>query len=926
VAICAVAVTRVAAGAPESPDVAVLRDDLALHESTLLASVRNTGSVLLVGVSLGATVGPPEPSGVERHGRHSLTPGIERGWALWAERLDPTLVRLHVAGCGDRPGLRAGGEMQITGAGTCEVAGQDFETPDLLSASADGAFSWQNQFEAGDVDGFAVDLAVDTGQDPFVRFTAHIDGLYRADGVWLGIQRAFVLPARIRLSRLLGDPSHPPMVRTRIETPLAPGETRRVAIGLPPAMANAGRDVYVVVDPDDELHEVREGNNIARLKVSPEVQACQFHLHSSLGGADGSLDNQLYHAAACGTDAVFVTDDDWRVSLFSYCTGFDLQFPDLSTTVNVGSESFVQRLVEARESSALTVERVMEPYPGRPGERFLMLRYSVATDPLAPAGDAYEYRLRWEAARRRLAYPLSAGVHLECELLRPSAPADVAFVVRVALSTQCGGGRDALTYVVGDSEELAGGVAASATGPVIPLSWPAQDWGRVSFDLSADAERYLVHGPDNAISSISFGLRARSGEGDLGIDGLAIHTEHSGEWLVEQQRAAMAAYPNLAVFVSPATSYYPPRFGIIGPEALALDYEHIDPAGYASQVVELAHRRNDLVVFQYPAEPEATLANGVPGDLALRRWAREGLYGADLFEAGYRPGVGRTLEPRLELVDQCLRDGVFIVGVGVSGADGETLSRTESNFLTWVYAHSTDLPSIMSGLRAGRAFFGDPLGFAGRLDLTTPEGFAMGDIVLTTNTEHVVRAVFRGLPPDSEVALLVNGERRESSPLVDEAGNAVVQATVKVAERGSVVRTQATDVEGLPIAVSNPIVFLPQRPRGPRLPADRGGVVLEDLVVRDIEGFAVSDVRIEEGALLVQGVGANGTLTLSFGARGMPRDVRRISDYGVATEVPCEWLENGARVAGISGPCTVQVRWKTATRGQDDDGRANGDG
>ncbi len=167
------------------------------------------------------------------------------------------------------------------------------------------------------------------------------------------------------------------------------------------------------------------------------------------------------------------------------------------------------------------------------------------------------------------------------------------------------------------------------------------------------------------------------------------------------------------------------------------------------------------------------------------------------------------MDDHLWVWDCLAQQGLFPVGIGVSDSHGGERARwdtAENNFVSWIWARSTDKADLLEGLRAGRVFFGDLVLFDGTLDLSTTNGWRMGQVVETTRKSVTVELELTGAAPGDRVTLLVNG-----SPL-DEVTcsrtGLTHQREVALDATITVVRAEVFDSTGRAKVLSNPITFV----------------------------------------------------------------------------------------------------------------------
>ncbi|NNE42659.1 MAG: hypothetical protein HKN12_00495, partial [Gemmatimonadetes bacterium] len=187
---------------------------------------------------------------------------------------------------------------------------------------------------------------------------------------------------------------------------------------------------------------------------------------------------------------------------------------------------------------------------------------------------------------------------------------------------------------------------------------------------------------------------------------------------------------------------------------------------------------------------------------------RSGMAGVDAVEIGYRKRGSWKLEDYVDLWNRVHAGGLTATGLGVNDSHHNQWAPWENNFATWVDAPANDLAALLRALREGRAFFGDPVRFRGRLSLQVG-GTGMGGIV-GGGGARTVRVRLTEIGEDRLVRLLVDGTvHREWSGV---SGSGVLGERLP-ADAGAAVRVEIWSAEGDPLAFSNPI-YLDGRRRG----------------------------------------------------------------------------------------------------------------
>jgi hypothetical protein len=179
-----------------------------------------------------------------------------------------------------------------------------------------------------------------------------------------------------------------------------------------------------------------------------------------------------------------------------------------------------------------------------------------------------------------------------------------------------------------------------------------------------------------------------------------------------------------------------------------------------------------------------------------------GFGGVDILEVGYRERAGRKLVDYLALWDRAAAAGLILTGIGVSDSHSIQWGSWENNFGTWLRAPAHDTYALLRSLRSGRAVFGDPLRFRGRVELHCGESEA-GD-VLTGGGPREVEIRLAAIGETRTVRLVADGEllREWTGVSGDERLSAELAPGA-----ARVVRVEVWDENGEPLAFTNPLYF-----------------------------------------------------------------------------------------------------------------------
>jgi hypothetical protein len=357
-------------------------------------------------------------------------------------------------------------------------------------------------------------------------------------------------------------------------------------------------------------------------------------------------------------------------------------------------------------------------------------------------------------------------------------------------------------------------------------------------------------------------------------------------------------------------------------------YYAIDQVHAQSGAVSLNHVFGVSIygdTTETPAHKAARVATAQGQLIGNRCW------GVDLLEVGYRWRGGIDLQQHLSLWDALTGNAVFVTGNGVTDSHGPLLfagwgpyqpgsGGYENNFVTWLYAPIIDETEFVKAMKSGRAFFGDPYAFDGTVDLATPDGLRMGQVVLTDLATETVIVSAAGVPADVQVRLL-QMEIREGSPvpylvptvLRDELLAAPVNGglfadTVSVdVGLPSFVRVELRGGLGQELAFSNPLHFVRAVP-SLGIPGPRAGAHLGETTLLEAKGFTLTAASLSPGPptqLLLEGdedPPGLGEIRVATGTLGAPTLVTGAGTWS--------WQDGVLTAQGFGGPGTsIVVSW-----------------
>jgi hypothetical protein len=442
--------------------------------------------------------------------------------------------------------------------------------------------------------------------------------------------------------------------------------------------------------------------------------------------------------------------------------------------------------------------------------------------------------LQFESSRRRHVASLASRVRLGLSVLPTRVDEDARLILRVQLSQQPPNEQVGIDYVLKSRRHSrSDGMGGAPTAPaltrvvrgipapgirtarraVIEVFTEPGVWNDLVFDVSSDAIAHELGGLDNSLVEIYLVAQVRrTGRLDVFVDSFLIEREQLGADLFEEQKrlAGSLEQDGIIHHVGQEISYAA-HLNAYGPDVPLADSD-AHPHGYTPvEAVLLAHRHRGLVSLNHLFGVGTGMVSHLSGrgrvafDRTLERLISQGAYGVDLLEVGYRER-GYGLEAFVELWDRLASAGIRLTGIGVSDSHDNDVGwqRGPNNFITWVLARSASQQDLLDGLRRGRAFFGDPTRFDGRLDLEIEGRARMGEVLELPPGRVRVKLYAEGLRPDQSVRLVQGGNvlRTWKPTLADWHA----QHELLIDGR-DFVRFEVHDRAG-PVAFTNPLYFV----------------------------------------------------------------------------------------------------------------------
>lgn len=590
--------------------------------------------------------------------------------------------------------------------------------------------------------------------------------------------------------------------------------------------------------------------------AAENVYGVQLHVHGSMSEGPGSMQG---HNAAAGklggaVDVLWWSDHDWRISAHTYVTEFDFEHglrdgelapAPLDSRYWEGGEAlpaWAKQAAVGPEAPRESVEEVKKGWKrlpvANPAQRAMLEesesearqgRRSLRVTLTATKDEWERVAMAFETSWRRHIASLASRVRVRLSVMPVTMRGDARIVVSALLSQHPPDYRGRLDYRlsragIGTAEpsvnvSLTSSPELSYPIKVATIELPHEPgrWNDLVFDLTTDAERHGLGGVDNSLAELVLAFEVK-GDGYLvaNVDALRIERQQVGEPLfrAEKQLAQALSQDGIVNHVGQEISYAA-HLNAYGPRVPLADLVG-HPHGYTpAEAVELAHAHGGIVSLNhfFGLETTAIDHNGPRArpsfDRRVERLIELRAYGADLLEVGYR-ARGHGLPAFLELWDRLSADGIYLTGVGVSDSHDNEVGWMEgpNNFITWVYAASPSQEDLIEALRAGRAFFGDPTRFDGRLDITSAEGGRMGQVLFVGDTGITLTYRAEGLRQGQRIRNVHDGRIVER--FIPNGASFEHSERIAGGETGCV-RFEVVDDQG-PVAFSNPLYLLPNPP------------------------------------------------------------------------------------------------------------------
>jgi hypothetical protein len=582
-----------------------------------------------------------------------------------------------------------------------------------------------------------------------------------------------------------------------------------------------------------------------------------MHIHSSFSEQSGSMESQLYQATTNEVDVLWWTDHDARMDGIGYRD--QVHFTSLTQESGAPGQGGAWKW-QQRESGSLTSTSGggIVQNPCSPNDPVVggSLHLSAQSKSGAPA--SFGYYANCHPAGWNYRDNLTGQSLLIDVLLASGWNQGYLELLIVSSYHEATSGRPAGTYTLSyrfvPASQSAGRTAQGINGVItVPVQPTGSDpWYTATLTPSDDIAALWpdLDYRDFALWELTLSAVSTGQQVEGYFDYLRFDRTMSGEAFLSQQQAMEAVlaskYPAVTQQQGLEVSWLLPHLNWFGGKVTMPDYGTTTPRHYtkylAGTLVPQTHAAGGLISYNHPygythgprlsdAAQNAKLQE--VASAILPDGSTPAVLGSDLLEVGYNLRGGCDLAHHVALWDIMSRNAIFLTGNGTSddhfGVDWHG-SSTANNFITSVWAPSTQQKDLLAALAAGRAWFASLSGFHGTLDLTADGSATMGSASVSTVASRKLSIDVTGVPSGGSLQVLQGGVDYAGQGGL--SGNTQVVATYPAGQlRGqpvnlnvsnqdsSFVRTQVLNSAGQVVALSNPVWLLRAAPPGGIPPA-----------------------------------------------------------------------------------------------------------
>ena len=550
-----------------------------------------------------------------------------------------------------------------------------------------------------------------------------------------------------------------------------------------------------------------------------------MHIHASFSEGTASMQAHLAEAERTGVDVIWWTEHDHRMVARGYLK--DVHFNGLSEWS--GGVQLTWRASSSGQLTSSSTNIVSAPVsasdPGGRALRMTALSTSSSGGTRTLTADPRNYALNTSLDGTTIVMdvrPVDSGEDAWFDIV-------VVTSYRPAMSGRPAG-QYRIRYRVGGRRAPGTVVETDPLDGLVVLDARPDRWSTFTLDPVADLSRLWPEIDFRDASLIDFALSVTSrnaARSTTVVDGLHFNRiRKNANAVLAVQRDLMdhytPLYPTVLQRQGLELSENTPHVNWFGdPEIWPVS----EPANYdVGLAIAKVHASGGVASYNHPFG-----TSGGPFSASQRISRRrtmastmvsERAFGADIVEVGYQGGrAGMAARDYIALWDVMSRNLVFATGTGVSD-DHKGVDWTEQQWrhITGVWAPDTEVASLQSALRAGRAWFSDPAYYDGVLDVKGAGFVPMGGVGRIKSDSSSVRIRATNVPASWRVVVV--------SGIADETGTSVLDpvtttrgvsasqlvddtVSIKVASSVSMFhRVELRDDQGVARAYSNPLWLL----------------------------------------------------------------------------------------------------------------------
>jgi len=703
--------------------------------------------------------------------------------------------------------------------------------------------------------------------------------------------------------------------------------------------------VQAVAHGNDSTHRLRtsQGGRYTG-PLSPTgaetAYSADLHVHGSFSEGSGSMESYTTAGHDEGLDVVWWSDHDGFFTHYHMTTTFG--FDQWAEAASIKESWIANNLEESNQKKSFELESVdAMAYTEAiiTSEQIFEGTGSLKLSCCNILPDTRSMRYGFVSDKQRNKHALGSEVTVNIAVYPEEISAEASGIIEIRLSiheneSETAWEQYSLTYFLTDDTAAVSYRVGSDL--FVPAFVTPGQWNQLALPLTDDAIAGFtwVTGIDNSLFQLNLGVESASGDTAVVFyDDLAMETTLQGEDVMAVQRVIMDSLeqrlPSLHQMQGVETNWH--HLNIFGDDPALPDWDSIavadgymDGSGWISNledfkrdaakaVVALAHAKGQAVSLNHMFGTNWNVSGGPDPHVILSDLLGSDVYGVDILEVGYASRGGQDLSAHMWVWDQLGREGYFLTGTGVT--DSHSLApggwaRREDRMISWLYSEEPTRPALVKSLQRGRVFFGDLTIFDGTVDLTSPHGFRMGQVVLTDRAGDEVTVTIDGLTAGDLLTTYINGTPINSYPVT----GPVFLQTESVPIDSDIVffRVGVTTSLGEPKVYSNPLYFI--RQPAPGLTFHKAALDIGGYQSTLIDSFTVSaadTVKTPDRLYMtIAGTGTNGVIVLNT-HDGLPPDSVRFDGLTGNWEILDTLLIlsdlSGTGSAEISAPSPVDV-------------------